>query len=88
VCANNGGGGIFDFLPVAGAANEELYQQHILTPAGVELGRMAALADMPYRLANSPGAIGADPGLTEIRTDRAANVAEHRALYARVAERL
>jgi hypothetical protein len=28
------------------------------------------------------------PNLTEIRTDRAQNVAEHRALYARVAERL
>ena len=26
VCANNGGGGIFDFLPVAGAADEAAYE--------------------------------------------------------------
>jgi 2-succinyl-5-enolpyruvyl-6-hydroxy-3-cyclohexene-1-carboxylate synthase len=88
VCANNGGGGIFDFLPVAGAADEELYEEHIVTPAGVDLERVAAMADMPYRLASSAGEIGAEPGLTEVRTERAANVAEHRALYARVAERL
>ena len=88
VCANNGGGGIFDFLPVAGAANPELYEQHIATPAGVDLERVAAMADMPYRLVASAGEIGAEPGLTEIRTDRAQNAAEHRALYARVAERL
>jgi hypothetical protein len=28
------------------------------------------------------------PGLTEVRTDREQNVTEHRALFARVAERL
>jgi 2-succinyl-5-enolpyruvyl-6-hydroxy-3-cyclohexene-1-carboxylate synthase len=83
VCANNGGGGIFDFLPVAGAANPELYEEHIVTPSGVDLERVAALADMPY--ANE---IGAGPGLIEVRTDRAENVAQHRALFARVAEQL
>jgi 2-succinyl-5-enolpyruvyl-6-hydroxy-3-cyclohexene-1-carboxylate synthase len=88
VCANNGGGGIFDFLPVAEAANGELYEQHILTPSDVDLERLAHLAGMPYRLAADAGDIGADPGLTEVRTDRAENVREHRALYARVAERL
>jgi 2-succinyl-5-enolpyruvyl-6-hydroxy-3-cyclohexene-1-carboxylate synthase len=88
VCANNGGGGIFDFLPVAAAADAELYEEHIVTPTGVDLERVAAMADIPYRLAENAGEIGAEPGLTEIRTDRAANVAEHRALYARVAEQL
>jgi 2-succinyl-5-enolpyruvyl-6-hydroxy-3-cyclohexene-1-carboxylate synthase len=33
VCIDNGGGGIFDFLPVAGHADRELYEQHIATPA-------------------------------------------------------
>ena len=73
VCANNGGGGIFDFLPVAGAADPALYEEHIVTPAGVDLQRLAELAGMPVK---------------EVRTDRAANVAEHRALFARVAEQL
>jgi 2-succinyl-5-enolpyruvyl-6-hydroxy-3-cyclohexene-1-carboxylate synthase len=88
VCANNGGGGIFDFLPVASAADPPLYEEHIVTPAGVDLERVAAMADMPYRLASSAHEVGAEPGLTEIRADRAGNVAEHRALYARVTEQL
>jgi 2-succinyl-5-enolpyruvyl-6-hydroxy-3-cyclohexene-1-carboxylate synthase len=88
VCANNGGGGIFDFLPVAGAANEELYREHILTPSGVDLEALAALAGMPYRLAASADDVAGGPGLIEVRTDRADNVAQHRALFARVAEQL
>src|SRR5206468_3411173 len=73
VCANNGGGGIFDFLPVARAADAALYEEHIVTPAGVDPQRLAELADMP---------------ITVVQTDRAENVAEHRALFARVAEQL
>jgi 2-succinyl-5-enolpyruvyl-6-hydroxy-3-cyclohexene-1-carboxylate synthase len=88
VCANNGGGGIFDFLPVAGAANEELYREHVLTPSGIDLEAVAALAGLPYRLAASAADVTAAPGLTEVRTDRAESVTEHRALFARVAERL
>jgi 2-succinyl-5-enolpyruvyl-6-hydroxy-3-cyclohexene-1-carboxylate synthase len=83
VCANNGGGGIFDFLPVAGAADRALYEEHIATPSGVDLERVAALAEMPY--ANE---VTGAPGLIEVRTDRASNVAQHRALFARVAEQL
>jgi 2-succinyl-5-enolpyruvyl-6-hydroxy-3-cyclohexene-1-carboxylate synthase len=37
VCLNNGGGAIFDFLPVAEAADPALYERHIATPAGVDL---------------------------------------------------
>jgi 2-succinyl-5-enolpyruvyl-6-hydroxy-3-cyclohexene-1-carboxylate synthase len=36
VCLNNGGGAIFDFLPVAEHADRELYEEHIATPAGVD----------------------------------------------------
>jgi 2-succinyl-5-enolpyruvyl-6-hydroxy-3-cyclohexene-1-carboxylate synthase len=36
VCLNNGGGAIFDFLPVAEHAEPELYEEHIATPAGVD----------------------------------------------------
>ena len=41
VCLNNGGGGIFDFLPLAEHAAPELYEEHIATPAGVDLGQIA-----------------------------------------------
>jgi 2-succinyl-5-enolpyruvyl-6-hydroxy-3-cyclohexene-1-carboxylate synthase len=91
VCANNGGGGIFDFLPVAGAANPELYREHILTPAGVELEKVAALAGLEHVVATTAGEVAEAakrPGLIEIRTDRAKNVALHRGLFARVAEQL
>ena len=33
ICLNNGGGGIFDFLPVAAQADPKLYEEHIATPA-------------------------------------------------------
>jgi 2-succinyl-5-enolpyruvyl-6-hydroxy-3-cyclohexene-1-carboxylate synthase len=33
VCINNGGGGIFDFLPVAEHADPAAYEQHIATPS-------------------------------------------------------
>jgi 2-succinyl-5-enolpyruvyl-6-hydroxy-3-cyclohexene-1-carboxylate synthase len=36
VCLNNGGGAIFDFLPVAEHADPRLYEEHIATPAGVD----------------------------------------------------
>jgi 2-succinyl-5-enolpyruvyl-6-hydroxy-3-cyclohexene-1-carboxylate synthase len=41
VCLNNGGGAIFDFLPVAEHADLALYEEHIATPAGVDLARLA-----------------------------------------------
>jgi 2-succinyl-5-enolpyruvyl-6-hydroxy-3-cyclohexene-1-carboxylate synthase len=91
VCINNGGGGIFDFLPVAGAADPELYEQHIVTPAGVDLERVAALAGLRHTLASSADEVrdaARLPGLIEVRTDREENVRLHRALFARVAEQL
>jgi 2-succinyl-5-enolpyruvyl-6-hydroxy-3-cyclohexene-1-carboxylate synthase len=41
VCVNNGGGGIFDFLPVAEHADPTAYEAHIATPSeGVELAAL------------------------------------------------
>jgi 2-succinyl-5-enolpyruvyl-6-hydroxy-3-cyclohexene-1-carboxylate synthase len=76
---------------LAGAAVAELYEQHIATPAGVDLERVAALAGLRHTLASSAEEVRAAaklPGLVEVRTDRAENVAQHRALFARVAEQL
>ena len=69
ICANNDGGGIFDFLPVAGAADPAVYEEHIATPAGVDLQAVAALTGME---------------ITEVRTDRAASVRLHRQVAERV----
>ncbi len=82
VCANNGGGGIFDFLPVAGAADQAVYEEHIATPAALDLAKLASLAGMEHRLAATAeevrAAAAAGPGLVEFRTDRAENVRLHR----------
>jgi 2-succinyl-5-enolpyruvyl-6-hydroxy-3-cyclohexene-1-carboxylate synthase len=91
VCINNGGGGIFDFLPVAGAADPELYREHIVTPSGVDLERVAALAGLRHTLASTGDEVrdaARLPGIVEVRTDREENVRLHRALFARVAEQL
>jgi 2-succinyl-5-enolpyruvyl-6-hydroxy-3-cyclohexene-1-carboxylate synthase len=69
VCLNNGGGAIFDFLPVSEHAERRLYEEHIATPTDVDLAQLA-------------------PGLTEIRTDRAQNVALHREVVERVGRAL
>ena len=89
VCVNNGGGGIFDFLPVAEHADRELYERHVATPSGVDLAHVAALAGMPHTLAGTPDelrAAAAEPGLVEVRSDRARNVDLHREAVAAVAE--
>jgi 2-succinyl-5-enolpyruvyl-6-hydroxy-3-cyclohexene-1-carboxylate synthase len=41
ICLDNGGGGIFDFLPVAEHADAAAYEEHIATPAGVDLQALA-----------------------------------------------
>ena len=69
VCIDNGGGAIFDFLPVAEHADPLAYEQHVATPTVTDLEALA-------------------PGIRVLRTDRATNVALHRELVERVAERL
>jgi 2-succinyl-5-enolpyruvyl-6-hydroxy-3-cyclohexene-1-carboxylate synthase len=91
VCANNGGGGIFDFLPVAAAADPEAYEEHIATPAAVDLTALAAAAGMDHTLASTLDDVRAAverPGVVEFRTDRTASVRLHRELYERVAASL
>jgi 2-succinyl-5-enolpyruvyl-6-hydroxy-3-cyclohexene-1-carboxylate synthase len=41
VCLNNGGGAIFDFLPLAEHAEPAPYEEHIAAPAGVDLAQLA-----------------------------------------------
>jgi 2-succinyl-5-enolpyruvyl-6-hydroxy-3-cyclohexene-1-carboxylate synthase len=93
VCVDNGGGGIFDFLPVATQGAE--YEEHVLTPTGLDVARAAALYDARYVAPDDRSALrtalGAPPEGTTIvhlRTERAANVALHRRAWEAVAQAL
>jgi 2-succinyl-5-enolpyruvyl-6-hydroxy-3-cyclohexene-1-carboxylate synthase len=87
VLVDNGGGGIFDFLPVA--TQRDGYEEHVATPTGLDAERVAALFDLAYEPVTHFQAIREAPGtLLHVRTDRAENVALHRRVWAEVAVRL
>jgi 2-succinyl-5-enolpyruvyl-6-hydroxy-3-cyclohexene-1-carboxylate synthase len=88
VVIDNGGGGIFHFLPQQQALASEEFEALLGTPRGVSVERAAALFDLPYRrlesLPDLPAALAAGTGLIEVRTDRRSNVAAHRRVTERV----
>jgi 2-succinyl-5-enolpyruvyl-6-hydroxy-3-cyclohexene-1-carboxylate synthase len=88
VVVDNGGGGIFHFLPQEQALGAEEFEALLGTPRGVSAEKAAALFDLPHRylesLADLPDALAAGTGLIEVRTDRTTNVASHRHLQERV----
>ena len=80
VLVDNGGGGIFDFLPVAGQT--DVFEEHVATPTGLAAERVAALFGLAYERVEDPGALREAPGtLLHVRTDRAQNVALHRRVW-------
>ncbi|HSR93957.1 MAG TPA: 2-succinyl-5-enolpyruvyl-6-hydroxy-3-cyclohexene-1-carboxylic-acid synthase [Solirubrobacterales bacterium] len=89
VVIDNGGGGIFHFLPQEKALDGAEFEALLGTPHGVDAAKAAALFDLPHRrldsLADLPEALAAGTGLIEVKTDRQANVALHRRLADRVA---
>lgn len=99
VLIDNGGGGIFDFLPVAGAPMAQagdLYTQHIATPTGLDFSLAARLyglehevvADVVSFRAALERALTPRPGgsrIIEVRTDRVRNVTLHRRAWEAVA---
>jgi 2-succinyl-5-enolpyruvyl-6-hydroxy-3-cyclohexene-1-carboxylate synthase len=88
VVVDNGGGGIFHFLPQHSALDAAEFEALFGTPRAVSVERAAALFDLPYRrleaLADLPTALAAGTGLIEVRTDRQTNVAAHRRVTERV----
>ena len=88
VVIDNGGGGIFHFLPQEQALGGDEFEALLGTPRGVDCAKAAALFDLPHRrlesLADLPDALAAGTGLIEVRTDRIANVEQHRRLGAAV----
>jgi 2-succinyl-5-enolpyruvyl-6-hydroxy-3-cyclohexene-1-carboxylate synthase len=88
VVIDNGGGGIFHFLPQEQALGSEEFEALLGTPRGVSVERAAALFDLPHHRLRSleelPIALAAGTGLIEVRTDRNTNVPAHRELAAAV----
>jgi 2-succinyl-5-enolpyruvyl-6-hydroxy-3-cyclohexene-1-carboxylate synthase len=92
VVVDNGGGGIFSFLPQAGALPAERFERFYGTPQRVDLpellrvhgidaavARTAAEVEHGLRqLADAPAGVAA----LVVRTDRARNVAQHDAVHA------
>ncbi|HEU4333098.1 MAG TPA: thiamine pyrophosphate-dependent enzyme, partial [Candidatus Eisenbacteria bacterium] len=87
VVVNNDGGGIFSFLPVA--AHGDSFERLFATPHGLDVARAAALYGAPYarvasaeELRDRAAASLRDDATTilEVRTERDANRAAHRAL--------
>ena len=93
VVVDNGGGGIFSFLPQASALPTDRFEQLFGTPHGTDVEALARAhglrACTVTTVAELRDAI-AQPGPSVIRvvTDRAANVAEHGRLNAAVAAAL
>ncbi len=95
VLVDNDGGGIFEFLPVAGAT--DAFEEHVATPTGLDAERIASLFGLAYAAPGDPSAFAAAvsaalasnrTSLVHVRTDRKANVAEHRAVWEAVRARV
>ena len=93
VVVDNGGGGIFSFLPQADLP--EHFERLFGTPHGIDLAALASLhgipvieatdaAGVPQAVADSVAAGGVRVVL--VRTDRATNVTRHREVWAAVAD--
>ncbi len=92
VVIDNGGGGIFHFLPQESAMGAEEFDALLGTPRALDLAKAAALFDLPHHRLDSldelPGALAAGTGLIEVRTDRRTNVEVHRDLASQVSDAL
>jgi 2-succinyl-5-enolpyruvyl-6-hydroxy-3-cyclohexene-1-carboxylate synthase len=91
VVVNNGGGGIFSFLPVAGASRD-LVERYFDTPHTFSLAKIAAGMGMTTRVVSDVSTLTAlltqaptRPELIEVCTVRADNVVLHQQLDAAVA---
>jgi 2-succinyl-5-enolpyruvyl-6-hydroxy-3-cyclohexene-1-carboxylate synthase len=84
VVVDNGGGGIFHFLPQEEAMEREEFETLLGTPRELDLGLAARLFGLEHRriedLADLPAALDAKTVLIEVPVDRAANAAVHRRL--------
>ena len=97
VVVNNDGGGIFSFLPQAGAVSAERFEQLFGTPIGLDYAAAAALYGATFhrvdewgefRSAVAAGVAGEGLAIVEVCTGRADNVTQHRGVWRAVAQTL
>jgi 2-succinyl-5-enolpyruvyl-6-hydroxy-3-cyclohexene-1-carboxylate synthase len=100
VLIDNGGGGIFDFLPVAEnelAREEDIFTRHIATPTGLEFADAAKLyglgheraEDVPAFRAALERALDSERScIVEVRGERTKNVQLHRRVWQAVSDAL
>jgi 2-succinyl-5-enolpyruvyl-6-hydroxy-3-cyclohexene-1-carboxylate synthase len=101
VLVDNGGGGIFDFLPISDApmaAERDIYTRHISTPTSLDFGRAAALYGLAHERVETVPAFRAalerafspqlGAAIVQVQTDRTSNVALHRRIWNSVARAL
>lgn len=90
VVLNNDGGGIFEFLPQAEQVSREEFEAIFGTPLGLEPERLAALHGVEHHRVTDLGQLGELPRdrhlIAEVRVDRRANVAVHRAAWESAAQ--
>ena len=83
VVIDNGGGGIFEFLPQADQLERDEFEAILGTPLGLEPERVASLhglAYLPLTTLDPLSSLPAEAVLVELKTDRGENVALHRQL--------
>jgi len=92
VVIDNGGGGIFHFLPQEEALDRDEFEALLGTPRGVSVSRAAELFELSHHriesLSELPDALAAGTGLIEVRTDRQTNVDLHHRLGDKVSQAL
>lgn len=89
---DDGGGGIFSFLPIAAQGEAVAFERLFKTPHGVDLARAAALFELDYEAVDSAAALPkalatalARPrvSIVHVRVDPAGNTQQFRAAIAR-----
>ena len=84
VIVDNGGGGIFHFLPQAETMPEDEFEALLATPSPLDLGKAVELfglsAETPEDPAGLDRALAGDARVVLVRTDRERNLALHRRL--------
>jgi len=81
---DNGGGGIFHFLPQADVLTGDEFEALLGTPSGLDLERAAALYGLEATVATNPAelerALSGDAQMIVVKVDRRRNVEVHRHL--------
>lgn len=92
VVLDNGGGGIFHFLPQAEAVSEQEFEALLGTPSGLDIRRAAELFGLDTAIARNPDeleqALMGSARVVIVELDRRRNVEVHRRLTAAAASAL